>query len=187
MVKPEIRIEKVEVSKSNANTYRLELRKEGPSTSSNSILDLTLGGRERKYVSWLPVDLNFLEAYGYDFDPVTMTIQGNNLFNEHLTRVKDLNMIDSPEKTFPEEFPMLDLFIVEQFEPFWDTQDGKKNPSTNVYICKEGKKIYRNCMIKYADDADSTDTFIQSDGSTYAGVDAKADPLVEMMSTELAD
>ena len=148
---------------------------------------MTLGGRATKYVSWLPVDINFLEAYGYDFDPVTLTIQGNNLFNEHLTRVNDVKMAGQQDVSFAEEFPMLDLYIVEQFEPFWDTQDGKKNPSTNTYICNEGKKIYRNCMIKYADDAESMDTFIKSDGSTYAGVDAKPDALVEMMSNELAD
>jgi len=195
MVKPEIRIEKVR-STANKQVVQLELRKEQASSGDGSLLNMSLGGRAKRYVDWFPVDINFLEAYGYDFDAVTlgsivesprqeMTLDGDNLFNNHLTRVSDIEISTRPGSSFEEEFPIVDLFITESFDASYDGQKPKVNPSTKEVMCKEGKPIYWNCETKISQDESSFDTFIKGDGSKEG--DVKADTLVNMMSNELAD
>tara|TARA_Y100001938_G_scaffold148602_1_gene232823 strand:+ start:39605 stop:40195 length:591 start_codon:yes stop_codon:yes gene_type:complete len=190
---PEIRVERVR-STANKQVVQLELRKEQASSADGSLLNMSLGSRAKKYVDWFPVDINFLEAYGYDFDPVElgdivnapkqeMTLDGDNLFNNHLTRVSDVEISTRPGESFPEEFPVVDLFITESFEPSYDGHKPKQNPSTNEVMCKEGKPIYWQCETKIAEHEESFDTFIQADGTKEAGV--TADPLVQMMSNEL--
>lgn len=205
MSNPKITIDYIVQAQSNENLFRIILRKEEVSQaqSGNSLLNLTMGGRTTKYVSSLPVDKNFFQAYGIPVDIDSMpeqrttnsgrilnawNVQGDNEFNNYLTRALDIPMITNDSESFPEQFPTIDLFITEQVgQPFWDGQDGKLNPSTKEYICFEGQKIYRNCEVKVAEDALLTDTFIKSDGSKLAGV--KADALTDLMraSTELAD
>lgn len=190
---PEIRIESVR-STANKQVIQLELRKEQTASNDGSLLNMSLGSRAKKYVDWFPVDINFLEAYGYDFDAVTlgnivtapkqvMTLDGDNLFNNHLTRVSDVEISTRPGEAFAEEFPVVDLFITESFDSSYDGHNPKKNPSTDEVMCKESKPIYWQCETKEAHHEESFDTFIQADGSKQAGV--KADPLVEMMSNEL--
>ena len=194
---PQIRIERVR-STANKQVVQLELRKEQAVASDGSLLNMSLGGRAKKYVDWFPVDINFLEAYGYDFDAVTlgnivsspkqeMTIDGDNLFNNHLTRVSDIEISTRPGELFPEEFPVVDLFITESLSPSYDGHNPKQNPSTKEVMCKEGQPVYWQCETKIAEHEESFDTFIQSDGSKEAGAVTTADPLVAMMSNELAD
>ena len=179
---PEIRIEGVRATK-NAQVVQLELRKEQASSNDGSLLNMSLGSRAKRYVDWFPVDVHFFEAYGYDYDPVTMTIKGDNLFNNHLERVAEVEVSTRPGELFPEQFPVVDLFITESFEPSWDGHEPKKNPSTNEVMCKNGKPIYWHCETRVAQGEESFDTFIQADGSAQAGT--KADPIVAMMSNEL--
>jgi hypothetical protein len=182
---PEIRIEQVLPTK-NDQVLQLELRKEhAVTTQDGSLINLSLGGRVKKYVDRFPVDINFLEAYGYDYDPVNLTIKGDNLFNNHLKRVKDVEISTMPGQLFPDNFPVVDLFITESFNPSWDGHEPKKNPSTGEVMCKDGKPIYWNCEAKQAEHEESFDTFVQADGSSQAGV--APDALVNMMSKELAD
>ena len=182
---PQIRIEQVLPTK-NDQVLQLELRKEqATSPEDGGLINLSLGGRVRKYVSRFPVDINFLEAYGYDYDPVNLTIKGDNLFNNHLKRVKDVEISTMPGQLFPDNFPVIDLFITESFGPSWDGHEPKKNPSTGEVICKNSKPIYWHCDTKLAEHEESFDTFIQSDGSSQEG--AQAESLVNMMSGELAD
>jgi len=198
MSNPKITIDYIVRAQSNENVFRIILRKEQASEaqSGNTILNLTLGGRVTKYVASLPVDRNFFQAYGIPVDldsmPEQITtgsgkildvwrVQGDTHFNNYLTRALDMPRSNDEDSNFGEEFPAIDLFITEQVgKPFWDGQDGKKNPSTGQYVCSEGQKIYRSCEVKVADDALLEDTFIKSDGSQLKGV--ASDALVEMMT-----
>jgi|TARA_R110002073_G_scaffold27380_1_gene88447 hypothetical protein len=181
---PQIRIEGVRTTR-NPQIFQLELRKEQASLSDGSLISMSLGGRAKKYVDWFPVDANFFEAYGYDYDPVTMTIQGNNLFNEHLTRVSDIEISTRAGELFPEEFPVVDLFITETHVKSWDGQKPKMNPSTQEVMCKDNQPIFWNCQTKIANTEDAFDTFIQADGSKQEGI--QAETLVDSMQAQLAD
>lgn len=136
---------------SNPDVFQVELRCEVASSSVNDLIGLTLGTQARPRVAWHPVTLDWLEAFGYTFDPVTLDVPGDELWNEHLEKVVD----NDSTANLPSNMPEIGLFVKESFQPReWVAKDGsehqsnpKINPSTGEVMCNQGRPIYRETVI----------------------------------------
>jgi|TARA_R110000787_G_scaffold15970_5_gene48985 hypothetical protein len=185
---------------SNDNVFQAVLRCEVGSTNNNSLIGITLGSQARPRVVWHPVTLAFLDAYGYTYDPVTMDVPGDQLWEDHLTKVVD----DETTESFPDAMPKIALIVKESFKPLstWvdkvtgeeKHRDAKKNPVTDKYVCNQGRLIYRETYAIPTEIVDeqtgevilnpeARDVLIASDNTSPI----TSESLVEEMSLELVD
>ena len=185
---------------SNENVFQAVLRCEVGSTNNNSLIGMTLGSQARPRVVWHPVTTAFLDAYGYTYDPVTMEVPGDELWENHLDKVLD----DETTASFPDAMPKIALIVKESFEPLstWvdkvtgetKHRDAKKNPATGKYVCNQGRVIYRET---YAIPTEIVDEFT---GEVIPNPEAKdvliasdntspitSESVVEEMSHQLVD
>jgi len=185
---------------SKENVFQAVLRCEVGTTGGNSLIGMTLGSQARPRVVWHPVTTAWLDAYGYTYDPVTLEVPGDELWEDHLEKVLD----DESTESFPDAMPKIALIVKESFEPLstWvdkDTgetkhRDAKKNPVTNKYVCNQGRLIYRETYAMPSEIVDpitgeiianpeAVDVLIASDNTSHA----TSESLAEEMSLELVD
>jgi len=183
---------------SNEGVYQAVLRCEVGTTGGNNLISMTLGAQARPRVVWHPVTPAWLEAFGYTFDPVTLDVPGDELWNEHTEKVVD----NEDTKTLPDAMPEIGLFVKESFTAHtWeDKKTGqtmsrapKMNPTTKAVVCNQGRPIYREtyALPLYTIDDDgvmvsnplANDVTISSDGTAPK----TAESVVEELSQVLMD
>ena len=146
---------------------RSEREKKGNSTNQEmSIFSAgNLGANVEKLIAWRTVHVDFLEAYGIDYDPVSgqITDPKGYLVLEGLERIND-------NTDLPEVFPASKIWVNETFKQRkskegqkpW-AQSPKQNPSTKEILCNQGNPIYLNRELTF--DLTKEDTYIAHDGS----------------------
>ena len=170
---------------SNENVFQAVLRCEVGSTNTNSLIGMTLGSQARPRVVWHPVTTAFLDAYGYTYDPVTMEVPGDELWENHLDKVLD----DETTASFQPLSTWVDKVTGETKH-----RDAKKNPATGKYVCNQSRLIYRET---YAIPTEIVDEFT---GEVIPNPEAKdvliasdntspitSESVVEEMSHQLVD
>ena len=191
-----LKINSVKETSNDVFQIQVTMTKEPDLNGELTPANLSLGVRGRRYTANFPVWKEYLEAYGIqDVLEQSVNDKGDDIFiikdgssvqlSDYSTRVKDVKRTDGT--SFPEEWPEMSLYVVEQHEPHWDGQMPKINPSTNKILTRNGQEIYSACKIKFESQTELKDQLIAHD-SSKSSQNLSAEELLDTMTdnTKLA-
>ncbi len=154
----------------NKDWVQLVVRCEREKKNNSSNLEASifsagnLNTNVEKLIAWRSVHVDFLEAYGIDYDPVNgqITDPSGYTLMTGMERVND-------NESIPESFPECKIWVNETFKQIVSTdgtyiQKPKINPATNAVLCNQGKPIYLNRELTF--DMTKEDVYISHDNTS---------------------